>query len=239
MLAAVLVGASMQRVTGMGFGIVVAPFLVLLLGPIDGVILVNAGAVITASVILVRVRRGVEWGRYGFLVVFALIGIIPGALLLRVIPAAWLEISIGALVAAGLTMSLSVGRVALRDRAVYRVIAGFLAGFMNVTSGVGGPAVSVYAVATHWPQKSFAATMQPFFLTLGLASLLAKVATGTAAAPQLSGLVWMLIAATCLAGLGIGELLSRVIEPHIARRMLVAIAYLGSAATIVRGISEL
>ena len=40
-IAAVLIGSSMQRITGMGFALVAAPFLVLLLGPIDGVIVVN------------------------------------------------------------------------------------------------------------------------------------------------------------------------------------------------------
>ncbi|TFD52297.1 sulfite exporter TauE/SafE family protein [Cryobacterium frigoriphilum] len=238
-LVAVLVGSSMQRVTGMGFALVAAPFLVLLLGPIEGIVLINACAVLTASVILARVVRDVDWRRYGVLAAWALVGIIPGALVLRVVSLAWLEISIGVMVAVGLTVSLCLGRVALVDRPIYKVIAGILAGFMNTTAGVGGPAASIYAVATHWSQRSFAATMQPFFLTLGAASLIAKFVTGAAITPNLSGSVLLLIAAACLAGLVIGELLSRVIEPHIARRMLIVVAFVGSAATVVRGLTLL
>ncbi len=36
-LAAVFVGAVAQRVTGLGFALVVSPVLVILLGPFDGV----------------------------------------------------------------------------------------------------------------------------------------------------------------------------------------------------------
>ncbi|MFO7690041.1 MAG: sulfite exporter TauE/SafE family protein [Cryobacterium sp.] len=235
----VLAGASLQRVTGMGFALVVAPFLVLLLGPIDGVVLVNACAVLTGTVILVRVRRQVQWRRYLVLAGAALIGIVPGAFLLRVVSVAWLEIAIGVLIIVGITASVFLGRMNLRDRSSFRVGAGIVAGFMNATAGVGGPAVSMYAVATRWPHASFVATMQPFFLTIGLASLAAKFATGAATAPSLPVIVWVLIGAACLGGLALGEVLARVLQPHIARRLLVIVAYVGSAATIYRGITEL
>ena len=238
-VTAVLAGASLQRVTGMGFALVVAPFLVLLLGPIDGVILVNACAVVTASVILARVWRQVDWHRYLVLSAAALLGIVPGALVLRVVSVAWLEISIGVLIALGITASVLLGRLNLRDRSSFRVGAGLVAGFMNVTAGVGGPAASMYAVATRWPHASFVATMQPFFLTMGLASLAAKFATGAATTPSLPVLVWVLIGAACLVGLALGEVLARVLQPHLARRLLIVVAYVGSAVTIYRGVTEL
>ncbi|GEP25850.1 sulfite exporter TauE/SafE family protein [Cryobacterium levicorallinum] len=238
-IAAVLIGSSMQRITGMGFALVAAPFLVLLLGPIDGVIVVNVCGALTAGVILTRVFRDVDWRRYGILAACAVIGIVPGSYVLQFVPVAWLEISIGVLVAAGLTVSVNLGRVVVRDRLSFRVIAGMTSGVMNTTAGVGGPAVSIYAIATGWPQRSFAATMQPYFLTIGLASLSSKFALGSAGVPELPVLVWILIGCACIVGLIVGDLLSRVIEPHVARRLLVIVAYLGSFATIVRGVLEL
>ena len=238
-IAAVLIGSSMQRITGMGFALVAAPFLVLLLGPIDGVIVVNVCGALTAGVILTRVFRHVDWRRYGILAFCAVIGILPGSYVLQYVPLAWLEISIGVLVAAGLTVSVNLGRVAVRDRLSFRALAGMTSGIMNTTAGVGGPAVSIYAIATGWSQRSFAATMQPYFLTIGLASLSSKFALGSAGVPQLPVLVWILIGCACVVGLIVGDLLSRVIEPHVARRLLVIVAYLGSFATIVRGVLEL
>ncbi|MDJ0349520.1 sulfite exporter TauE/SafE family protein [Cryobacterium sp. PH29-G1] len=239
LIAAVLIGSSMQRITGMGFALVASPFLVLLLGPSDGVIVVNVCGVLTAAVVLLRVFRHIDWRRYGVLAFWAVLGIIPGSYVVQFVPGAWLEISIGVLVAAGLTVSVSLGRVNVRDRRSYRVLAGMSSGFMNTTAGVGGPAVSIYAIATGWPQRSFAATMQPYFLTIGLVSLASKFALGSADVPQLSVLVWALIGSACLIGLLIGDLLSEVVKPHVARRMLVVVAYLGSFTTILRGVVEL
>ncbi|TFD91191.1 sulfite exporter TauE/SafE family protein [Cryobacterium serini] len=238
-IAAVLVGSSMQRITGMGFALVAAPFLVLLLGPVDGVIVINACGALTASIILMRVFRQVDWRRYSLLAVCAVVGIVPGSYILQFVSVAWLEISIGVLVAAGLTISVSLGRVVVRDRLGFRVMAGLTSGFMNTTAGVGGPAVSIYAIATGWPQRSFAATMQPYFLTIGLASLASKFGLGSADLPQLPVLVWVFIGCACIVGLIVGDRLSTVIEPHVARRLLVVVAYLGSFATIVRGVLEL
>ncbi|WP_255570374.1 sulfite exporter TauE/SafE family protein [Cryobacterium sp. TMT2-4] len=234
-----LIGSSMQRVTGMGFALVAAPFLVLLLGPIDGVILVNLCSALTAAIILTRVVRDVDWRRAGVLALFALVGIVPGAMILQYVPAAWLEISIGLLIAAGLTVSVNLGRVHIRDRNSFRAIAGISSGFMNATAGVGGPAVSIYALATNWPHRSFAATMQPYFLFIGLTSLGAKFASGSAEVPALQSWVWLLVAAACIAGLILGEVLARIVKPHIARRLLIVVAYIGSAATIARGITQL
>ncbi len=238
-IAAVLIGSSMQRITGMGFALVAAPFLVLLLGPVDGVIVVNVCGALTSGLILMRVFHQVDWRRYGILAVCALAGIIPGSYVLQFVPVAWLEISIGVLVAVGLTVSVNLGRVVVRDRLSFRAVAGVTSGFMNTTAGVGGPAVSIYAIATGWPQRSFAATMQPYFLTIGVASLASKYAVGSADVPQLPVLVWILIGCACIVGLIVGDRLARVIEPHVARRLLVVVAYLGSFATIVRGVFEL
>lgn len=237
-ILAVLVGSSMQRVTGMGFALVAAPFLVLLLGPIDGVILVNGCGALTAAIILGRVVRNVDWRRAGWLAAFALVGIIPGALVLRHVPGAWLEISIGILLAAGLTVSVNLGRVDIHDGFRLRAVTGAASGFMNATAGIGGPAVSIYALATNWPHRSFVATVQPYFLIVGLASLGAKFASGSTI-PALPGWVWILVAVALVAGLFLGEILVTIVKPHVARRLLVVVAYVGAGATITRGIAQL
>lgn len=81
--------------------------------------------------------------------------------------------------------------------------------------------------------------MQPYFLTIGLTSLGAKLASGSAAVPSLRRWVWLLVAVACIAGLILGEVLARIVKPHIARRLLIAVAYVGSVATIARGITQL
>ena len=60
MALSVCIGAVSQRATGMGFALLSAPFLVLVLGPLQGILAVNAASVLANSLILVQVWRDVE-----------------------------------------------------------------------------------------------------------------------------------------------------------------------------------
>ncbi|MHC6228234.1 sulfite exporter TauE/SafE family protein [Arthrobacter sp. MMS24-T111] len=237
-LGAVVMGAGMQRITGMGFALVAAPFLVLLLGPVEGVVLVNVCGAVTAGAIIFRVLRDIDWKRYVFLAAAALLGIIPAAFLIRLIPAPVLEISIGVLLAAGLTVLLALKSATLPARRRYLLAAGGLSGFMNTAAGVGGPAVSMYSIATKWQHKSFAATMQPYFFTIGTFSLISKAITAPATFPVMPLGMWGAVAVSCLAGLVLGDVASKFVPARAAQKLLVVLAYLGAAATIVRGVLE-
>lgn len=237
-LGAVVMGAGMQRVTGMGFALVAAPFLVLLLGPVEGVVMVNVCGAVTAGAIIFRVVRDIDWKRYLLLAASALLGIIPAAVLIRFIPPAVLEISIGVILAVGLTLLLVLKSATLPERRRYLFTAGGLSGFMNTAAGVGGPAVSMYSIATRWQHKSFAATMQPYFFTIGTFSLASKAITAPASFPVLPLAMWLAVSLACLAGLVLGDLASKRVPVRAAQVLLIILAYCGAAATIIRGVSE-
>jgi uncharacterized membrane protein YfcA len=222
-LGAVVMGAGMQRITGMGFALVAAPFLVLLLGPVEGVVLVNVCGAVTAGAIIFRVVRDIDWKRYRALAASALLGIIPAAVLIRFIPAAVLEV-------------LKSATLPVRRR--YLFTAGGLSGFMNTAAGVGGPAVSMYSIATRWQHKSFAATMQPYFFTIGTFSLVSKAITAPTSFPDLPLGMWVAVAVACLAGLVLGDVAARFVPARAAQILLIVLAYLGAAATIIRGVLD-
>lgn len=54
-LAAIVVSAMAQRVAGLGFAMLLAPFLVLLFGPHSGILLVNLLGAISSGIMFVRV----------------------------------------------------------------------------------------------------------------------------------------------------------------------------------------
>jgi uncharacterized membrane protein YfcA len=140
-LAAVFVGAMAQRVTGLGFALVVSPVLVILLGPFDGVLIVNLCGALSAAIILAGVRRDVEWRRYLLLAGPALVGIVPGALLAYLLPEQALEIGIGLLLVAALTTSLALRRTTrVVDGPGVMAGFGFASGVMNAAAGIGGRA---------------------------------------------------------------------------------------------------
>lgn len=237
LVGAIFTGSMLQRITGMGFALVAAPFIVLIAGPVTGVILVNVCGALTAATVLARVFRHVEWKRYLLLVPAAFAGIVPGAVVVQNVPTSWLEVFVGCTVIAGLATAPVFRASPRRPGAKPLLAAGSVSGFMNATAGVGGPALSVYAISTRWEQTEFAATMQPYFLTIGVTSIAAKLLTGLASTPDLSIGAWAAIGPAILAGLVAGDLLARRIGLQTARRLMLILAYLGSLATIARGLN--
>lgn len=239
LILAVLMGSAMQRLTGLGFALVAAPFLVLLIGPVNGVILVNICGALTSASVLARVFRHVQWRKYAVLAPSALIGIVPGAIIVQYVPTAWLELFVGALVILSLTVGLALRSPRRRAGLPPLVLAGSVSGLMNTTAGVGGPALSVYAIMARWEQIPFAATMQPYFLTIGITSVTAKLLTQPSSMPQLPPWIWASMAAAIVLGLFAGEALAKRMPAQSARRLMVLLAYVGSIAAAARGTWEL
>ncbi|MEH0111368.1 sulfite exporter TauE/SafE family protein [Tersicoccus sp. MR15.9] len=239
-LVAAVVGAAAQRISGLGFALTVSPVLVLVLGAFDGVMLVNLCAAVSAAMAVPLVRRDIEWRRFAALVGCALVGIVPGAWLAASLPGPTLEIAIGVLLIAALTVSVLLTRtsVVLSGPATL-VVSGVASGAMNAAAGIGGPAVSVYAMLSRWPHRTFAATLQPYFLTLGLCSLGAKWVASGGRMPGLQPWQWVAIIGCTAGGLLIGQRVAPHVPATVARRIVVAIAFLGAVSLLVKGLSAL
>lgn len=236
---AVLVGAATQRVTGLGFSLVASPFVVLVLGPFTGVLLINSIGVVMCGFLAIQLRREVDVRRALLLAVPAAAAVVPGAWLARHAPTALLQIAVGACVIAALLALLVIDRrpatapVPTRRLRSGAVVAGAASGFMNAVAGVGGPAVTVYAVATRWPQRSFAATAQLFFMIGSSASLTAK------GLPSLPWQGWVVAALALVAGLLVGHGVHSRVSADTARAAVVVVALLGGAFTLAEGVVEL
>ncbi|ANC29672.1 Sulfite exporter TauE/SafE [Isoptericola dokdonensis DS-3] len=242
LVLAILVGGALQRVTGMGFGLVAGPFIVLIVGPLEGVLFVNLAGAIASTVILGRVVRDVEWAKFGWLLASSLVVTVPAALLLRDVSAPVLEITVGAIVILAMTLAVVTSRLRAHGTHVVRpdarwplTLTGMSSGVGSVAAGIGGPPVAVYAVLSDWEPKKFAATAQPYFAANALAALTAKLVLADASFPALDPWQWVVVMAAILGGLGIGEVLAPRVSAARTRQVLVALAYVGGAATLVRG----
>ncbi|WP_029088200.1 sulfite exporter TauE/SafE family protein [Brevibacterium album] len=238
-LLAVLVGALAQRITGMGFALVSGPFLVLLLEPVPGVVLVNLCGLVSSIIVLWRTHREVEWKLSACLAAGGLVGTFPGAMLAVALPAHALEILIGVLVVAALATSLLLGRLLTRPLARRRggaVAAGLASGAMNSAAGIGGPALSSFAVLTRWDQRAFAASIQPVFVVMATFAVASKLLLDHSAWPALSPGTWLMILAALVLGQLLGEWLSRFTPVSTARTGMLTLAFLGGLLTIGRGL---
>lgn len=235
--AAIALGSTLQRVSGMGMGLIAAPVLALLLGPVDGVVLVNVVATINASLNTISMREHIDWGKFAPIAGALVLGVLPAAWIIPRMSTAVLNVVVGAL----LLLALSV--VTLGKRYVPRVegvgpaaIAGAVGGFMNTLSGVAGPAITVYAQAARWDQRVYAATLQPIFVVAGALSFLGKQLSGAADITAIHGAVWVAVAAALLAGLGAGAFFARRVPVELARRIALTLAFLGGLTALARGL---
>ena len=226
----VAAGAVTQRVTGIGFALVSAPLLVLVVGPFQGVVLANLLSLLVSIGVFASTWRQTEWRRGVLLAMPALAAIPLGAMVATRVPAPILMVIIGSLVV------LALGAVQLSTRArVLRgpqgaLAAGAASGFMNVTAGVGGPAMVLYAVSTDWDHRRFVATFQFYSIFVNLACLLAK------GLPQISRPALLASLGALGVGLAAGGLLSRRVNAEQAKRAILVLALAGALSTVAKGV---
>lgn len=237
---AVMAGAMAQRVSGMGFAIIVAPVLVLVVGPVDGILMVNICGAVSASIIFTQVWRDVDWRQYFLLTVPALVALAPGVWIAVRLGGPMLQVGVGVLLLSVLTLSLFATRgERVLPTVPAAVLSGGACGFLSATAGASGPSVSIYAVVTRWDQRSFAATIQPFFATLGTIAFVSKVRSLPEGLPAYPWWLWLLIMSCTLVGLTVGGYLSQIVSVRLARISVIVLAYPGAIITVVDGAMQL
>ncbi|MCG7291987.1 sulfite exporter TauE/SafE family protein [Corynebacterium afermentans] len=234
---AVAVGACLQRISGMGVGLIAAPVLSLLLGPVDGILLVNLLAVINAATNTWGMRADVDWKKFAPIALALVFGVVPGTWVVANAPTNVLLVLVGAL----LLLALSVVTLGKRyvprvEGAVPAALSGVIGGFMNTLAGVAGPAITVYAEAARWPQRVYAATLQPIFLVAGTLSFTVKVVAGAADVAGIEPALWVATLAALAVGIGAGKRLAPRVPSTTAHRIALGLAFAGGATALVRGL---
>lgn len=239
---AVLVGTILQRLSGTGVGLVVAPVLSLLLGPAFGVLVTNMTTVVSGFLIMLSVWAYIDWRKFWLIIPAAVIGAWPGAWLVGALSSGWLSIILGSIVVTALLVTVTLRRLPQWTSRLPAVIAGLIGGFFNTTSGVAAPVMVIYSRLSRWEQRSFAATLQPIFMTMGAASVVSKLALGSGGLDDDVGVPfgWLLagIIVTVLIGLLIAIQLAKVVPIPVARTLAMTLAGLGGAGAIIRGLIE-
>ena len=230
-------GACLQRISGMGVGLIAAPVLSLLLGPVDGILLVNLLAVINAATNTWDMRADVDWKKFAPIALALVIGVVPGTWVVANAPTNVLLVLVGAL----LLLALSVVTLGKRyvprvEGAVPAALSGVIGGFMNTLAGVAGPAITVYAEAARWPQRVYAATLQPIFLVAGTLSFTVKVAAGAADVRGIEPALWVATLAALAVGIGAGKRLAPRVPSTTAHKIALGLAFAGGATALVRGL---
>ncbi|MFD9125292.1 TSUP family transporter [Kitasatospora sp. NPDC059571] len=226
----VLVGSSVQRLAGIGFALVSAPALVLLLGAGQGVLLANVAAGTISAVGLVGSWRQVRLAAMLPLVAAAACTVPLGAWVAARLPEPELLAGTGALVTVAVLLVMRGARLPALRGAGGALAAGAASGFMNSSAGVGGPAVSLYAANAGWTAREFVPSAQFYGLLVNVFSISAK------GLPRLPGQAWLLVAAAIAVGAAAGAVLAGRVSDVRARRIVLLLALGGGLVTLVKGL---
>lgn len=230
----VFTGATVQRITGLGFALVASPILVLVLGPFDGVVLSNILVPVNCVVIFLSVsgHRAVQWRKVLELTIPALIAIWLGGKVAQALPEPVLLVIVGSLLITGL-LSAKYNRRShiFKKGRIGTVIAGALSGLMNVLAGVGGPALVLYKISTSWAQSTFVPTAQIYFLLINVGSLAAKGGVPSYASEQLP-----LVFGSLFAGLYAGSRLKRRLSEKAVEVFVFNLALMSGCIVILKGV---
>lgn len=235
-IVAVFAGAVLQRISGIGVGLVTAPILTLLAGPQLGIFVTNTATIMSGLLIGLAVLSEVDWKRFGIMAGFAIVGSWPAALLVRDANPAALTIFIGGIVLVALGTTFGTPHLPKVTSNALTAATGMVASFLNTTAGVSAPAMVIYARVSRWPQRSFAATMQPTFMVLAIFSVATKLIAGIGVVDQLPPW-WFFacLAGSVLLGIAVGGAAAKKVTPAAARRLAVVLVSIGAVLTVVRG----
>ncbi|WP_191089903.1 sulfite exporter TauE/SafE family protein [Nesterenkonia ebinurensis] len=236
-LAVVFATSVVQRVTGSGFGLILSPFVVLLIGAHEGVMLSNFLAIFAPAFVLWRTWRAVEWKRLLWLLIPA-IAVMP--------PAAWvsvrahegvLYIAVGSLVIFGILLSLVVHRIRLKlDGPLTRITTGAAVGTGTVLAAVGAPATAIYTALSRWSIPAMVATVQPLWIVVSVVSFGTKWAMDDGQLPALPWWAWPGSVVAIVAGMYAGEWFQRHMNESWLRRTVTLVALLGGVLALGMGI---
>ncbi|MEU1269936.1 sulfite exporter TauE/SafE family protein [Streptomyces sp. NPDC005799] len=226
----VLLGSSVQWLTGMGFALVAVPALVLLLGPVDGVVLANCAAGAISVVGLAGGWRRVRPAAMVPLCVAAACTVPAGAWVTRQLPEPALLLVMGSLVTVAVLLVMRGLKVPALRGTRGAVAAGAVGGFMNSAAGVGGPPVSLYALNAGWTVREFVPNAQFYGVVVNAFSVAVN------GVPRLSADQWGAVAGAMLAGALAGRALAARIPEKRARLLVLVLALAGGVTAVTKGL---
>jgi uncharacterized membrane protein YfcA len=157
--------AALSALTGFGYALVAAPFLVLVFPP-QLVVPVVMVSWVPLAVLLFREARGeMSYPRIGRWLIGAVLGIPLGVYGLTTIAEGSMRAAIGAItVATALTLWLKPARP-LRHEALVAPAVGFASGLLGGASGMSGPPVVLFALNQGWEPREIRANLIGYFVS--------------------------------------------------------------------------
>lgn len=234
------VATALQRITGLGFAMLTAPFAVVALGTHQGIMLITALAVIASLFMLPGMWPDINWSRVAWIGIPAAISVVPAAWLGAHIDGAIIYLLVGVLVIIGLSVALLMRGTSepVTNRGA-QILTGVGAGAGSVLAGIGGPAVTIFGVLSRWPVASFAASLQPIWVLTASATLAGRSWFMGSTLPELTWWMWVFAAVGIAVGMWAGQRALGKVKDRVVFGIVIVLAMSGAVLSVITGISQL
>ena len=237
LLALVLMAATIQRVVGLGLGMLFAPYAVVLIGAHEGIMLANFLGTLMPILLLPRIWSDIDWRTVAWIGLPAVAVMPAAAWVSSISPPGPLYLVVASLVLLSLVISVALVRVEVTvsgRRA--QVITGIGSGLGTVLGGVGGPAVTVYAVLSRWPVLPMVATLQPLWILVSSVSFASKLAWDDGQLPDMPIWVWIAAVVIVVGSIFLGEAVQKRLREKTIQRGVMALGFIGALLALGTGV---
>ncbi len=220
-------GFTLQGAVGYGMGILGTPILILI-DPrlVPGPVL--ASTMVFTLMVTVRERRGIDLGGVGWALAGRIVGTLPAAAVLAVLPESQLSRVFGLMVI--LAVAISVSGVDVRPRPSTLLAGGALSGLMGTVAAIGGPPIAL--LYQHASGTRFRGTLSSLFFVGTIISIVALVPAGRFGGSELR------LTLLLLPGAAFGFLVSRRLASRLdrgyTRPAILAVAAMAGLIVVVR-----
>lgn len=170
-LTAVFFAGLINGLTGFGFVLVGAPFLLLVYQPAAVVLIQVALSPFTSGYVLADAIKGVRWRTVFTLLPFAVAGAVVGASILVAVNPDYIQLGIGVIITLTALLMLRHVRIPGAKTGWATAVAGFLSGTLGTTTGLSGPPMVLLLASHALPKHQFRGTTSAYLLALGIAGL--------------------------------------------------------------------
>lgn len=237
-LVAVLLASFFATVSGFGFALICAPLLSIVLPLKSVVIFVPFLSIIMRLATMYTTFKDVDWKVIAMICAGCLVGIIPGSLILKVLPAWALGALLGSvLIVAVVLMALRL-QLVIKNKTLGRLGAGLIAGFFGAATSVNGPPIALYFLNEQMEKTQMRANMIWIFGVNFLVTATTYFFVDTYSVVDDWSVFYYLLPANFL-GLYIGEKFAKKVSQELFRKLSMIIVAAGGIMMLVSSIGKI
>ena len=225
----VMLGAICHGSIGIGFGLIVAPILLILNPAFVPAPMILSGFVLSLF-ILIRDRKSIDFSGVSIALLGRVTGAITAAIIISRVSTALFSLLFGLVILLAVMMSLA--RMAWEPKPATLFVAGLLSGLMGTLSSIGGPPMGL--LYQHQKGSIIRGSLAGFFALGSVISLVSLGVVGKLTMRELSLFVWIL-PALCL-GLLLSAYTIRLLEKGYTRVAILSASGVSGVLVIVKTI---